>query len=100
MISGHGNLDTAVAQSVKGRSISSRSRSRPSACCTSSTARLKPTGFGARTRRFGHRSGHDDQLHGTSVAINTCGHPQAGRTDGQSGADHGPAGVGKESPLG
>ena len=53
VISGHGNIDTAVAAI---RKTSSRSRSRPNACCCSSRAPPRPSGSSARTPRCARRS--------------------------------------------
>jgi two-component system nitrogen regulation response regulator NtrX len=48
IFSGHGNIDTAVSAIRRGRWISSKSRSRPSACCCWSNGRPRPSACAAK----------------------------------------------------
>ena len=52
MISGHGNIETAVQAIRLGAYDFIENRSRPTAYCWSSTVRWKPTASSARTRNY------------------------------------------------
>jgi CheY-like chemotaxis protein len=62
IFSGHGNIDTAVSAISRGRWISSKSRSRPSACCCWSNGRPRPSACAAKTSACGRVSLHQKSL--------------------------------------
>ena len=98
MISGHGTIDTAVRRSRTAPTTSSRSRSRPTACCWWSTAPSRPTGCGARMPSLRRRAGGEVTFVGSSgAAANVRSQIERVAPTGSRVLITGPSGAGKES---
>jgi two-component system nitrogen regulation response regulator NtrX len=96
IFSGHGNIDTAVSAISRGRWISSKSRSRPSACCCWSNGRPRPSACAAKTSACGRVSLHQKSLRAIPRRSIRSARRSSVANTGSRLLITGPAGSGKE----